>query len=203
MPNWCNNQMDISGTKEMMDEVESALKEGELLGKLLPVPPELNITAGSLGHNTPEQLELEEKEKANREKYGYANWYDYCVNEWGTKWDISLVSYERLSETEITLSFDTAWAPPIVAYEKLVEMGYEVSAYYYEPGMAFAGIFENGQDDYYELNDLTADDVEEFLPESLNELFAISETMREYEEENESDGQPDEAQEWESFDPDC
>jgi len=185
MPNWCNNQMDISGTKEMMDEVESALKEGELLGKLLPVPPELNITAGSLGHNTPEQLELEEKEKANREKYGYANWYDYCVNEWGTKWDISLVSYERLSETEITLSFDTAWAPPIVAYEKLVEMGYAIRAYYYEPGMAFCGRFEDGFDEYYEIGGKSADEVEAEIPADLDEMFCIVEEIRNYEEENE------------------
>ena len=187
MPNWCNNQMDISGTKEMMDEVESALKEGELLGKLLPVPPELNITAGSLGHNTPEQLELEEKEKANREKYGYANWYDFCVNEWGTKWDISLVSYERLSETEITLSFDTAWAPPIVAYEKLVEMGYAIRAYYYEPGMAFCGRFEDGFDEYYEIGGKSADEVEAEIPADLDEMFCIVEEIRNYEEEENED----------------
>ena len=187
MPNWCNNQMDISGTKEMMDEVESALKEGELLGKLLPVPPELNITAGSLGHNTPEQLELEEKEKANREKYGYANWYDFCVNEWGTKWDISLSSYERLSDTEITLSFDTAWAPPIVAYEKLVEMGYAIRAYYYEPGMAFCGRFEDGFDEYYEIGGKSADEVEAEIPADLDEMFCIVEEIRNYEEEENED----------------
>jgi hypothetical protein len=183
MPNWCNNQMDISGTKEMMDEVESALKEGELFAKLLPIPAELNITAGSLGHNTPEQLELEEKEKANREKYGYANWYDYCVNEWGTKWDISLSSYERLSDTEITLSFDTAWAPPIVAYEKLVDLGYEIRAYYYEPGMAFCGRFEDGFDEYYEIGGMSADEVEAEIPAELDEMFCIVEEIRNYEEE--------------------
>ena len=188
MPNWCNNDMNISGTKEMMNNVESALKEGELFSKLIPIPAELNITAGSLGHNTPEQLELEEKESVNREKYGYANWYDYCVNEWGTKWDISLLSYQRLSETEISVCFDTAWSPAINAYEKMVDMGYEVTAYYYEPGMGFAGIFENGLDNYYEFNDLTADEVEEILPVSLNEIFAISDTIREYEEENQDIG---------------
>jgi len=187
MPNWCNNQMDISGTKEMMDEVESALKEGELFAKLLPVPAELNITAGSLGHNTPEQLELEEKEKANREKYGYANWYDFCVNEWGTKWDISLSSYERLSDTEITLSFDTAWAPPIVAYEKLVEMGYAIRAYYYEPGMAFCGRFEDGFDEYYEIGGKSADEVEAEIPADLDEMFCIVEEIRNYEEEENED----------------
>jgi hypothetical protein len=184
MPNWCNNNMNISGTKEMMDNVESALKEGELFSKLIPIPAELNITAGSLGHNTPEQLELEEKESVNREKYGYANWYDYCVNEWGTKWDISLVSYQRLSETEISVSFDTAWGPAIAAYEKMVDMGYEITAYYYEPGMCFAGIFEDGVDDFYELGDMTSEQVLDKLPEALDEMFCISESMAEWEEEN-------------------
>jgi hypothetical protein len=37
--------------------------------------------------------------------------------------------------------FDTAWAPPVNAYEKLVEMGFGVEAMYYEGGMGYAGSF--------------------------------------------------------------
>ena len=50
------------------------------------MPEELNITSGFLG-NGAEQAELEAKSKANKEKYGYANWYDWCVSNWSTKWN--------------------------------------------------------------------------------------------------------------------
>tara|TARA_B110000503_G_scaffold115812_1_gene174416 strand:+ start:284 stop:508 length:225 start_codon:yes stop_codon:yes gene_type:complete len=45
---------------------------------------------------------------------------------------------------------------------------------------------------------MSTDDVADML--DCNEL---SERFREDDEEDEFDGQPDEAQEWESFDPDC
>ena len=48
------------------------------------------------------------------------------------------------------------------------------------------------------LSYMSVDDVEEML--DANEL---SERFREDEEEDEFDGQPDEAQEWYDFDPEC
>ena len=45
------------------------------------------ITSGFLGDGDAHK-ELERQTKANVEKYGYGNWYDYCVGEWGTKWDV-------------------------------------------------------------------------------------------------------------------
>ena len=63
----------------------------------------------------------EELIKSNIEKYGYASWYDFCVNEWGTKWDTECHSVDIYEEHPDTLEavFDTAWAPPIQFYEKL------------------------------------------------------------------------------------
>jgi len=81
------------------------------------------------------------------------------------------------------LTFDSAWAPPTGAYEKLEDLGFSIRAMYYEPGMCFAGIWENGNDDYYEYGDMSSEQIAEELPVELDEAFCISESVAEYEEE--------------------
>jgi hypothetical protein len=76
--------------------------------------------------------------------------------------------------------FDSAWSPPVYAYEKLVAIGFGVEAMYYEGGMGYAGSFGEGGDEEISLEGLSADDVERDYPE-LDECFGISECMREYE----------------------
>ena len=184
MPNWCNNVVEIShGSEKMMDRVVKAFNEGSFLNEFIPVPEDLNITAGCLG-DADEQKALEAKEQENLNKHGYKNWYDFCVNEWGTKWDVEPYEPITLSENgSATLVFDSAWAPPVNAYEKLEALGFSVRAYYYESGMGFAGIYEDGIDDYYELQG-NADEIENTIPEALDEMFCITENIRQWEEEN-------------------
>jgi hypothetical protein len=55
---------------------------------------------------------------------------------------------------------------------------------YYEPGMAFAGVWDNGDDDYYEYSGLDSTGIAEALPVELDEAFGISESAAEWEEEN-------------------
>jgi hypothetical protein len=73
--------------------------------------------------------------------------------------------------------------------EKLVDMGFSVKLYYYEPGMCFAGIWEDGNDDYYEYGSMSSDEVESALPAELNDMFCISESMAEWEAENQEENQ--------------
>ena len=53
----------------------------------------------------------------------------------------------------MSISFDTAWSPPIQLYDRLVELGYDVDATYFEPGMGFCGVYYNGDDDYVDYGD--------------------------------------------------
>jgi hypothetical protein len=55
---------------------------------------------------------------------------------------------------------------------------------YYEPGMAFAGVYEDGHDDYYEYGGMTSEAIAEELPPELDEAFGISEQVFYWEEEN-------------------
>jgi hypothetical protein len=52
--------------------------------------------------------------------------------------------------------------------------------------MCFAGTWSNGDDDYIDLSELGADDIERDYPE-IDECFGISECMREYEADNEEE----------------
>ena len=186
MPNWCNNVIELAHKDStMIARADKALREGKFLEEFIPVPASLHIVAGRVGDdNDPKQIELEAQEKANREQHGYTTWYDYCVNEWGTKWDVGGDGIEpSVDGKTLTASFDSAWSPPCAAYEKLLGLGFEVRAYYYEPGMNFAGIWDNGDDEFYELPSTSAE-VREELPEALDEMFGISENMEMWEEEN-------------------
>jgi hypothetical protein len=163
----------------MIIRAHVALTEGKFFSEFVPVPKQLVETVAS--SQTDEALT-----KANIEKFGYASWYDFCVNEWGTKWDTECHSVDIYEEHPDTLEavFDTAWAPPVPFYEKLERMGFQVEAKYYEPGMGFTGMYSEGCDDYYELSGMSAEDVEQKIPEELDAEFGISDSMYQWEADN-------------------
>jgi hypothetical protein len=190
MPNWCSNHITVRGTDPVaIKRLADAFDAGEFCGTVVPMPEELNITSGFLG-NGAEQAELEAKSKANLEKYGYANWYDFNVANWGTKWEIggngdtAEIEDDGLS---FSASFESAWSPPTGVCEALVEQGFEVTLYYYEPGMGFVGKWEDGCDDYYEYAGENSNTVRVAIGDELDDMFGISESMAEYEAENEEE----------------
>ena len=184
MPNWCNNSVEIYHTDPaMIERVREAFNKGALLQEFIPVPESLHIVAGSVP--VAEEAEHKAKEQANRETHGYTNWYDYCVNEWGTKWDIGADGNPAQDiPGGLMLGFESAWSPPIGAYEKLTEQGFRIRAMYYEPGMAFAGVWEDGSDDYYDYGGLDSAGIADTLPVELDMAFGISDSAAEWEEEN-------------------
>jgi hypothetical protein len=180
MPNWCNNTLELEhDDPAMIERARAAMIRGEFLHEFIPVPKELSEAKADFSNN-------EEYIK----KYGYSDWYGFCVNEWGTKWDVGGNDYGSPTITDtgkMIAGFDSAWSPPITALEKLTMMGFRAKLYYYEPGMCFAGIWEDGFDDYYEYGDMSSDEVAETLPAELNDMFCISDTVAEYESEENQD----------------
>ncbi len=187
MPNWCNNNLILEhDDPAMIQRAYDALERGEFLQEFIPVPQELKDTVSGFHGDPDEQAKLEAQTRANIEKYGYGNWYDFCVGEWGTKWDVGEQGASDIHPEGRMLhtAFDSAWSPPVNAYEKLEAMGFRVEAMFYEGGMAYAGTYSDGYDNTIELNDMSADDIEREYPD-LDECFGISESMREYEDEEE------------------
>ena len=190
MPNWCDNTVTLEHTDPaMIERAKKAFAEGKFLEEFIPVPASLHIVSGRVGDkDSPEQIALEAQEEANRKAHGYATWYDFCVNEWGTKWDVGADGNPAQDiPGGLMLGFDSAWAPPIQAYEKLIDMGFRIRAMYYEGGMAYAGIFDENGDDYYDYGGLDSAGIAETLPVELDEAFCISESVAEWEAENEEE----------------
>ena len=163
MPNWCANNIELRHEDPaMIARAVDAFKRGEFLQEFVPVPQPLKDTvAGSFG-DTEQQALLEAQTMNNLSTYGYANWYDFCTNEWGTKWDVG-------DEDCI--------------YEKLVDLGFDVVAWYFEPGMAFVGKWDNGVDFCMQYGEYKSDTVREAIGEELDDMFNISEDMSQWEEE--------------------
>jgi len=194
MPNWCNNYLVLEhDDPEMITRAKTAYADGKLLEEFCPVPASLHIVAGRVGaDDNAEQIKLEEDTKLNLETHGYANWYDYCVNEWGTKWDVG--GSDMLTEdgpNALRMNFDSAWAPPIAAMEKFQDLGFKVKLIYWESGMCFCGIFDENGDDYYDYTDMTADELEKEINPEIDECMCIIENLREWEEENQEETNED------------
>ena len=191
MPNWCNNSITLEHKDSaMVQRAYDALKRGEFLQEFIPCPKDLiDTVSGFMGED--KRAAHEAQQAANVEKYGYATWYDYNVNEWGTKWDVGGDDglMEMINPNTLQASFESAWAPPVAAYEKLCALGFIIKAFYDEPGMAFCGMVtgdEDGFDDeYYEYGGETSATVRDVIGEELDDYFDISNQMADWEAENE------------------
>ena len=71
------------------------------------------VQASSRGETPPEPILCNNATTAQqqelRRKYGSSNWYDWNLENWGTKWDCSESTY---SEEDKILQFQTPWACP-------------------------------------------------------------------------------------------
>lgn len=94
--------------------------------------------------------------------------YNLAVEKWGTKWDVGGENeYFFVEEDTIVLCFDSAWAPPVPVMEAIQAEGIVVEAYWYEPGMGYAGWLIDGEVEDFEYSDF-AD-----IPEEIVEIFGI------------------------------
>ena len=191
MPNWCNNYLELEHEDPaMIERAMKAFAEGKLLEEFCPVPESLHIVAGRVGDDSDEaQIKLKEDTARNIATHGYGNWYDYCVNEWGTKWDVGGEGDQatQVGPTDLRMNFDSAWAPPVPAMEKFQDLGFKVKLVYWESGMCFCGLFDENGDDYYDYSDMTADELEAEINPEIDECMGIVENLRTWEEENAED----------------
>jgi len=103
---------------KMVDE--STLKE-EYNHKLLP---ECELTGEDFSQavSSCPEVPISDKEiKKAHKKYGHVGWYDWCINEWGTKWNAYEIS-RKIYPDSIYFTFLTAWAPPLGIFEEIDEI---------------------------------------------------------------------------------
>lgn len=134
MPNWCYNSLTIHGDLAERKRLADLVREEKgddiqpivqyTLGNAYPIPEDLVIRAVIFSNeDTPEAKELQAKQEANLAKYGYRDWYLWCVDNWGTKWSPRVEEDAWNEESDLTTAFfDTAWSPPSELLKKISEL---------------------------------------------------------------------------------
>ena len=141
MPNWCNNNITISGDEGTIRTLTAVLKSlktddeeqsSDVFKALIGLPQHMS--------------DGDYKEK----------WYDTNIGWFGTKWDISYDEHAfTFTKDEISFFCETAWSPPIPFLQNLCEM-YKVNAnlFYSEGGVGFSGettfTWNDGELDVYD-----------------------------------------------------
>ena len=159
MANYCDNFLCVEGNPDTLKSILEFVRSDSNLfdfDKIVPMPA--HIYQGPVG---PKEREL----------YGENNWYDWSLNNWGTKENSK---YAEVHDTVI--QFSTAWSPCDSVISTLAKMFPEMRFKYsfYETGMCFCGkrVYENGEIIFsYE-----GDFVENFFPDEDDE-FALSDPL--------------------------
>lgn len=184
MPNWVDNRVEVKGTKKDLFEFQEFVKGepfedyGEAkvnwfcLNTIMPMPWELKDTVSpSRIVSDDEYLDIMRERKKDTlgighpitasmqksfiDRFGTDNWYDWCVRNWGTKWNIVYTSdFEEISiddmfseeQGELSYSFDTAWSPPEPIYHYLQDKfgNLDIDWEYVDEGWNFAGSLNRG-----------------------------------------------------------
>ena len=135
MPNWTQNYVEIRGDETSVAEFKAFVKtknangEGQCFdfNEILPMPDALMIEAGStvlwgldaFANGTkailamkPNARQMTRQAILNQSAYGQKDWYDWCTNTWGTKWN-ACDAYLSVDTPEyLAYSFNTAWCGP-------------------------------------------------------------------------------------------
>lgn len=152
MPNWCNNNLYISGTEEDIVKFLQATctasdfdtaepTDYAILDKLVPCPQELAETVSGWSGDSEKQAEYERKFAENLAKYGHKDWYDWNYENWGTKWSDSETYLSNRADGGCAFSFQSPWASPEKGIETVSTLfpSLEFVLTYMEQGMGFVG----------------------------------------------------------------
>jgi len=124
MPNWCYNNITITGDKNNLENLKmriNLIRQDEhtkerFFESLIGTHPEVS-----------------------RESYDAGEWYSANINHFGTKWDIGTQNVE-VYDDYIQINEETAWSPPIQGCINIaLKYGVDIEMYYEEPGSDFCG----------------------------------------------------------------
>lgn len=134
MPNWTHNTLQVSGNKEILaDFISKTIKiatpedydsKGRFtFNELHPIPKALQGNYSPLpkiGEETEEEYRARMDE--NKRLYGAEDWYNWCIHNWGTKWNACHSQIEEIEEEYLCVVFDTAWSPALDWFYKVIPM---------------------------------------------------------------------------------
>lgn len=144
MPNWCNNTITIEHkdsakinevVKSLTTKINDDTDESLFFTYCKPEP---DYSKTKVKATYPEITKKEYEEDIDKK------WWDWRVQNWGTKWNIEALTEDRISVDKNKVIFDcqTAWSPPLEALAELENKGFEIECDYYEGGCSFIGRYE-------------------------------------------------------------
>lgn len=183
MPNWCQNRLELIGSKEKIQKIYQIIiknsNESLNLLKFIPLPK-----VAPDGFNRID-TSLQPINDENVPNWYKTNWYSYNVHFFGTKWinDIDLTSSLKAPEQlngnlySLVLNFETAWSPLNQNFIQnfCQKFQVELQLTFYEVGAGFFGaaIYKNGfYNELFEDLEFDYDDInvefEDWIEEELN-----------------------------------
>ena len=147
MPNWCYNRVSVySENTDQVTELFDIFNNPEPFNALIPSPKwsETPNEDGELPvieeHKDADGKVLFTTHKFPKSGKTDDRWYDWQIQNWGTKWEPTDLSVEQC-EQEVELTFNTAWSPPEAICRAIRERypDCSVSWFYDEPGCEIAG----------------------------------------------------------------
>ncbi|MDD5428764.1 MAG: hypothetical protein PHI58_06000 [Candidatus Omnitrophica bacterium] len=154
MPNWCQTTLIIRGDKKDLNRFASFAKTKDKIldeRKFIPYPKKFvdmdtaasewdkkNIIGG-------DRCNGKLKKGANykdRPKDGFnSGGYEWCTENWGTKWGICYPDLTEKDKKKLRYNFDTAWGPCIPVIFKMSQAfpALTFKMDYFEGGMGFKG----------------------------------------------------------------
>jgi len=179
MPNHCYNILRLAENPHRLEEVLRPFlshphpNERQLdLEKILPMPP--GILATCQPNPSESQSTWSEREEENLKNHGHRDWHSWACGNWGTKWN----TYDN-NFTETSVSFSSAWSPPIGALAELAKITKEAWILeYLEEGCDFIGrthLTPDGIDDACYTLEEAPEELKDSLgytsPEDFEEIF--------------------------------
>jgi hypothetical protein len=146
MPNWCNNTItieheDSSKINEVVKSLTTKINDDTNESLFFTYcKPEPDYSKTKVKSTYPEITNKEYEEDTDKK------WWDWRVQNWGTKWNIEVLDEDRITVKDNTVIFDceTAWSPPLEALVELQKKGFKIECDYYEGGCAFIGRHATG-----------------------------------------------------------
>ena len=129
MPNWCSNRVRVYSDEEDIKRFKKEVHGVEHWMGIMPNPHKDSVFSFNSIIPLPDT----------------DDWRDWCIENWGTKWDTEDASLDVDEVDNLEYSFETAWCPPEGIFLALKSRypHMDISWFYDEPGMQFAGYWKS------------------------------------------------------------
>ena len=147
MPNWCEMDLTVTGPKAELDrlvkecfvvDTDQENKNPRLdFDRIIPYPKKFKDIDALV-----RDMSWEERNKKGLKDGFNSGGYEWCCENWGTKWGACRPTKLVVTTKSLKQTFSTAWSPPLPIMAQLGKM-FPLLTFklkYFEGGMGFQGV---------------------------------------------------------------